>query len=547
VGPLVPDSALRIVAQALVGLQKAHEAHVVHRDLKPANLFLARSRDGAITVKLLDFGIAKIEVDPLGPPSHTTGLTIAGGLIGSPLYMSPEQVQNSSDVDHRTDIWSLGITLYSALAGRAPHQHIASIGQLLVAVCISPPAPLCDVAPWVPPEVAKVVHGALELGREARYESAAAMLEALRSLLPSGDALREEMLAPVSDRTHAALSSTAAPSSPPAPRRIVVDERATPPVRGDETTQRPGLVEPRITVDPRRFLGADRELWTFPFDAQELLFSFLARVYHALRDAGAKIPPLTYGRAWVLFDPRAQRTINKGTTIEEHGALRLGDAGIEPETELWVMSPEPIPRGEVGHASPRHRADTPPIGPMMKRYTIGEGEVILTLGDITRESTDAIVIVTDGQLSGRGGVDRAIHIAAGPELLAACQVLRETLPGRQLATGEAIATPGFRLQARHVIHCVGPIYHHDPVAAPDNLGGCFRSALRICRELELRSIAFPAISTGTLGYPMNEAAIVSLSVIQRELTAHPVPALVRIVLVDSAALQIFAAVADSTF
>jgi O-acetyl-ADP-ribose deacetylase (regulator of RNase III) len=281
------------------------------------------------------------------------------------------------------------------------------------------------------------------------------------------------------------------------------------------------------------------------------VFGFLARVYHALRDAGAKIPPLTYGQTWILFDPSAQRTIDKGTTSEEHKPLRLRDVGLEAGIELWVMSPESVPREEGEHASPSPRADTPPSSradalpaPREKRYRVGKGEVVLTIGDIARESTDAIVNATDARLSGGGGVGLAIHTAAGPELLAACQELRETLPGRRLAAGEAVVTPGFRLQARYVIHCVGPIYDLDPVAAPNTLGSCFRNALRICRELELRSIAFPAMSTGALGYPMNEAASVALSVLQRELFAHPLPALVRVVLFDPAAFQVFAAVAD---
>ena len=550
-GPLAPDSALRIVAQALVGLQKAHEARIVHRDIKPANLFLARGLGDAITVKLLDFGIAKFDVDPLGLPL-TTGLTITGSLLGSPLYMSPEQVQDSSDVDHRADLWSLGSTLYAALAGRAPHQHIASFGQLLVAICATPPPHLREVAPWILPEVAEVVHGALKLKPEARYASAAAMLEAILRLLPSGHELREEMLVSVSDKARVALSSATTAGSPAAARRIVVDQGAITPISGDETTQHPSLAEQRITVDPRKLLGAGSEPWTFPFDAQEPLFGFLTRVYHALRDVGAKIPPLTYGQTWILFDPRAQRAIKRGTTIEENEALRLGGAGLEPGMELWVMSPESVPRGDLRSASSGYPVDArpslgaaAPLGPIEKRYLVGNGEVILTIGDIARESTDAIVIVTDAKLSVGGGVARAIHVAAGPELFAACQVLRETLPGRQLAAGDAVATPGFRLQARHVIHCVGPTYSQDPAARPDDLGGCFRSALRICRGLGLRSIVFPAISTGMLGNPLNDAAIAALSVIQSELGVHSSPSVVRIVLVDPAAFQVFAAVADA--
>ncbi|WP_437805780.1 serine/threonine-protein kinase [Sorangium sp. So ce1078] len=181
-GPLPPDVALRIGAQALAGLQKAHEARVVHRDIKPANLFLARRPDGALTVKILDFGIAKILADPLAA-RHTTGLTNTGSLLGSPLYMSPEQVLNGRDVDHRTDLWSLASALYCALAGHAPYQQVGTVGKLVYTICSTPPLPLHEVAPWVPVEVAAVIHGALALDPAARYPSAAAMLAAMRPLL----------------------------------------------------------------------------------------------------------------------------------------------------------------------------------------------------------------------------------------------------------------------------------------------------------------------------------------------------------------------------
>ncbi|WP_437670258.1 protein kinase domain-containing protein [Sorangium sp. So ce131] len=195
VGPLEAEAALRIAAQALRGLARAHEAQVVHRDIKPANIFLARGEDGEITVKLLDFGIAKIKADALDMP-HTTGLTGTGSFLGSPLYMSPEQVENSRDVDFRSDLWSLGSALYCALSGQAPHESAGSLSKLFVSICTSPVPPLHEVAPWVPREVAEVVHGALQIRPEDRYPSATAMLEALRPLLPDGLALRQDMLVP---------------------------------------------------------------------------------------------------------------------------------------------------------------------------------------------------------------------------------------------------------------------------------------------------------------------------------------------------------------
>jgi serine/threonine-protein kinase len=108
--------------------------------------------------------------------------------------MSPEQVQSSKDVDHRTDLWSLGSALYCALAGRAPFSHVESVVKLILAICGSAPPKIRDRAPWVPGEVAAVVDRALATDRDRRYPSAAAMLDAIRALLPDGFALREEAL-----------------------------------------------------------------------------------------------------------------------------------------------------------------------------------------------------------------------------------------------------------------------------------------------------------------------------------------------------------------
>src|SRR5262245_50414533 len=125
-GPLPAELALRITAQACRGLAKAHAAGVVHRDIKPGNIFLAQ-RDDSITVKLLDFGIAKITSEAFHR-AEEGGLTRTGSMIGSPHYMSPEQAQGLKTIDGRSDIWSLGVVLYKALAGRTPKQDTETLG-----------------------------------------------------------------------------------------------------------------------------------------------------------------------------------------------------------------------------------------------------------------------------------------------------------------------------------------------------------------------------------------------------------------------------------
>ncbi|WP_437755997.1 serine/threonine-protein kinase [Sorangium sp. So ce1389] len=197
-GPLPPQLALRIVAQACVGLQKAHEAGVLHRDIKPANLFLAqREEGGGLIVKVLDFGVAKIK--PAHEPHRdTTGLTRSGSMLGTPRYMSPEQARGIKEIDHRTDIWSLGIVLYHALAGRTPTQDVEAFGDLIAALVAELPTPVQEFAPWVAPEVAAIVDGALQYQCVARYPSASVMLEAIRPLLGDDLQLDESMLVPLS-------------------------------------------------------------------------------------------------------------------------------------------------------------------------------------------------------------------------------------------------------------------------------------------------------------------------------------------------------------
>jgi O-acetyl-ADP-ribose deacetylase (regulator of RNase III) len=140
--------------------------------------------------------------------------------------------------------------------------------------------------------------------------------------------------------------------------------------------------------------------------------------------------------------------------------------------------------------------------------------------DIVRLEADAIVNAANEALLGGGGVDGAIHRAAGPRLLAACRALPETSPGVRCPTGEARITPGFELPARWVIHTVGPVWRGGDRGEPALLANCYRNSLALAVERDLRSVAFPAISCGVYGYPPERAAPVAVAALREALRRH---------------------------
>ncbi len=166
------------------------------------------------------------------------------------------------------------------------------------------------------------------------------------------------------------------------------------------------------------------------------------------------------------------------------------------------------------------------------RIEINNSAIELVQGDITQQSTDAIVNAANSSLLGGGGVDGAIHRAAGPELVAECR----TLGGCD--AGDAKITRGYRLKARHVIHTVGPVYRDGRHGEDELLASAYRRSLELAAEHHLTSVAFPAISTGVYGYPLEAAARVALRTIINFLQEHDEPQLVRMVLFDSRALQV---------
>jgi O-acetyl-ADP-ribose deacetylase (regulator of RNase III) len=148
------------------------------------------------------------------------------------------------------------------------------------------------------------------------------------------------------------------------------------------------------------------------------------------------------------------------------------------------------------------------------KVTVNKSVLELVEGDITQQDTDAIVNAANQSLLGGGGVDGAIHRAAGPQLLAECR----TLGGCR--TGDAKITKGYNLKARHVIHTVGPVYRRESKEVSDLLASAYQRSMEVAHENGLKSLAFPSISTGAYGYPIEEAAPTALSTVIDYLKDH---------------------------
>jgi serine/threonine protein kinase len=337
-GPLPADLAVRIVAQACIGLQKAHDASVVHRDVKPANLYLAaRSvHDGASAdvsrptpraptragderiVKILDFGIAKVRRE-YGDSVEAKGLTRTGSMLGSPLYMSPEQARSVKNVDHRSDLWSLGVVLYQLLAGRTPCQHLEGLGELILSLCNTPPTPVQEHAPWVPPEVARFLERALRIDPGERFQTAGEMLAALHELAPSGIDIRESMLVAIDPgerarvappfRLHDPAATTG--DSAPISGDPAVSTRTPAPISGDPTSS-PRNPAP-IKADPA---FAETAHATSAELAERVASTSTAATFERARSGvtpGRRTPLVAAGAAAALLVGAAAYALSQGT------------------------------------------------------------------------------------------------------------------------------------------------------------------------------------------------------------------------------------------
>ena len=178
-GRLEPNVLVPLAFEILEGLGAMHQVGVIHRDLKPANVFLCKTKSGGVTVKILDFGVAKVEASD-EDPSGIHDMTSTGTMMGTPLYMSPEQARGARDVDGRTDLYAASVIMYQSLTGETPHQGV-SLHELLFKIVLDDPKPIQSLAPHVDDELAELVMKGLSRDVDHRYSSAREYQEALKA------------------------------------------------------------------------------------------------------------------------------------------------------------------------------------------------------------------------------------------------------------------------------------------------------------------------------------------------------------------------------
>ncbi len=212
--PMREPVAVDMILQACMAMAEAHSVGIVHRDLKPANLFVTQRPDGSRQVKVLDFGISKIQES-----DDQVSQTKSSMAMGSPGYMAPEQMRSAKHADHRADIWALGTILYKMLSTKLPF-YAESAPEMFAAVLTGESIPLPSVVPGVNPELAEVIHRCLERDRELRYHSVA---ELAKALAPFGNERAAQMAASI-----ASVGVAAAIATEPA---VAVDPDLTAPLR----------------------------------------------------------------------------------------------------------------------------------------------------------------------------------------------------------------------------------------------------------------------------------------------------------------------------
>jgi serine/threonine protein kinase len=346
-GPLPVAEAIEWVAQACVAMAEAHHSGIIHRDLKPSNIFLARRPDGSRLAKVLDFGVSKTAI-----VAGSAALTKTAALMGSPYYMSPEQIREARDVDSRTDVWALGATLYELLVGRPPFVSQA-VGELCSMILTQAPEPPHLRRTEISIETSRIVLRCLEKDPGDRFASADTLAMALRQNL--GNVRPGPVLPPVADTWVARPTSDV--FSPPSGGTQAVSTDApitrTPPPPPRRLRRRAYALAAAAMAIGALGLGA-RSLWPRP--PQAVAERSAAAVPTAVTERSEPRPIATTQNepatvATTRNEPATVATSRKADELP----LRERDAGSTTPHVLAPSNPPSAPR--PGHGAPASSRD----------------------------------------------------------------------------------------------------------------------------------------------------------------------------------------------
>jgi serine/threonine-protein kinase len=365
-GPLSIHDALGAVLQACEALAEAHAIGIVHRDLKPSNLFYTRRKDGTPLVKVLDFGISKSA--PLNTASPEEGLTASGHIMGSPGYMSPEQVRSAKAVDARSDIWSLGVILYELLTGVSPFAG-ETIGDTFARIVSETPPPVHERRPDIPARLSAVIARCLERDPNRRIQTVAELASKLAPFAPPEASLSVERIL----RLSGSSGDTVGPSKTvgtPSTMSAIEPYGATPPEGRGETG--PAWLRSQ-SREVRSFRGSRPRMLAI---AAAGMVTLAALGVYTLRGtdkrAEREAPSTMERRATAALPPAAAPPVESPTSpAYDAGALAapavvlqdLPSPTAEASTSVPRRSTLPLDRSGAHRAGPPGRNAAPPAAP----------------------------------------------------------------------------------------------------------------------------------------------------------------------------------------